>query len=164
VLWNQPQLEILGVRFAVPMVEGSARPVVLTPDFPDLEIHIGKTCSNLHFLGNVTCPGGFPLNGAPDETVASYEIRYQNGQTRETPLRAGFEIAAANAIHEATRIDPVATSAQRAFWYIKDWAREHYQALLFSLPTETGGVESVRCRLHPGQPPLLLFAVFTESA
>jgi len=146
------------------MVEASARPVALTPDFPEVEIPIGKTCSKLHFLGHVTTPGGFPLNGAPGETVATYQVRYQNGQTRETPLRAGFEVAAANAIHEATRIDPVATSAQRAFWYIKDWAREHYQALLFSLPIEPGRVESVRCRLHPRQPPLLLFAVFTESA
>ncbi|PYT32595.1 MAG: hypothetical protein DMG57_01260 [Acidobacteria bacterium] len=163
-LWSQPAMEILGVRFGVPMVEASARPVVLTPDFPEVEIHIGKSCSKLHFLGHVTCPGGYPSDGAPGETVATYQIRYQNGQTHETPLRAGFEVAAANAIHEATRIDPVATSAQRAFWYIKDWAREHYQALLFSLSIECGRVESVRCRLHPRQSPLLLFAVFTESA
>jgi hypothetical protein len=162
-LWNQPQLEILGVRFAVPLVKDSVRPVVLTSDFPDIEIPVHKPCSKLHFLGHVSCPGGFPLTGAPGETVATYQIRYQNGQTHDTPLRAGFEVAAANAIHDATRIDPVASSAPRAFWYIKDWAREHYQALLFSLPTEPGIVESVRCHLHPGQPPLLLFAVLTES-
>jgi hypothetical protein len=117
----------------------------------------------LHFLGHVTLPGGFPLNGAPGETVATYQIRYQSGQTHDVPLRAGFEVAAANAIHEATRIDPVATFAQRAFWFVKDWAREHYQGLLFSLPVEKKGIESIRCHLHPQQPPLLLFAVSTES-
>jgi hypothetical protein len=162
-LWSEPEIEILGSRFIVPVVEGSARPIVLTPDFPDLEIPVHRACARLHFLGHVTLPGGFPLNGAPGEAVATYQIRYQDGKTQEVPLRAGFEVAAANAIHEATRIDPVATSAQRAFWYVKDWAREHYQGLLFSLPAEKGRIESIRCQLHPHQPPLLLFAVSTES-
>jgi hypothetical protein len=162
-LWSQPEVEILGSRFTTPVVDGFARPIVLTPDFPDVEIPVHRICSRLHFLGHVTCPGGFPLSGTAGDTVATYQIRYQNGQTHDLPLRAGIEVAAANAIHEATRIDPVATSAQRAFWYIKDWAREHYQALLFSLPVEKNAIESIRCHLHAEQPPLLLFAVSTES-
>ncbi len=162
-LWSQPAVEILGSRFATPIVEGFARPIVLTPDLPDVEIPVHRACSRLHFLGHVTCPGGFPLNGTAGEVVAAYQIRYQDGQTNDVPLRAGFEVTAANAIHEATRIDPVATSAQRAFWYIKDWAREHYQALLVSLPVDKRKIESIRCHLHPQQPPLLLFAISTES-
>jgi len=162
-LWSEPEIEILGSRFTVPVVEGSVRPLVVTPNFPDVEIPVRRACSRLHFLGHVTLPGGFPLSGAPGDTVATYQIRYQNGKTHDVPLRAGFEVAAANAIHEATRIDPIATSAQRAFWYIKDWAREHYQGLLFSLPVEKIAIESIRAHLHPKQPPLLLFAVSTES-
>jgi hypothetical protein len=162
-LWSQPDIEILGSRFSVPVVDDWAHPIVLTPDFAEVEIPVRRQCSRLHFLGHVTLPGGFPLCGVAGDTVATYRIRYQNGQTREVPLRAGFEVAAANAIHDATRIDPVATSAQRAFWYIKDWAREHYQGLLFSLPVDKGVVESIRCRLHPQQPPFLLFAISTES-
>jgi hypothetical protein len=104
------------------------------------------------------------LTGAPGETIATYKVLYESGQTRDIPLRAGFEVAAANAIHAATRIDPVATNAQRAFWYIKDWAREHYQALLFSVPVERGVIQSVRCELHPQQPPFFIYAVLTESA
>ena len=63
-------------------------------------------------------------------------------------------------IDGATRIDPVATSAQRAFWFAKDWAREQYQGLLFSLPVD-GTVASVRFRLQ-GKLPVLLFAVTAE--
>jgi hypothetical protein len=162
LLWKEPAIEILGVRFHLPVVDGSVRPVVLTPEFPEVEIPVGRTCVQLHFLGNVTCPEGFPLHGAPGDIVAAYQVRYQDGQAKEVPLRAGFEVARANAIHAATRIDPVATSAQRAFWFVKDRAREHYQGLLFTLPVEPGRMEAIRCRLS-GPHPLLLFAVSTES-
>jgi hypothetical protein len=161
-LWEDPAVVILGARFITPVVDGSVRPLVLTPAFPDAEIAVGRSCSHLHFLGHVTWPGGFPLEGASGEQVAIYQLRYQSGQTKDIPLRAGFEIAAANAIHEATRIDPVATATQRAFWFIKDWAREHYQGLLFSWPVGPGRLESIRLRLS-GPQPLLLFALSTES-
>ena len=162
-LWSTPEIEILGARFVTPLVDGFIRPIVLTPDFPDTEIPIRRNCSHLHFLGHVNWPGGFPLTGAAGETVASYQIRYQDGQTRDVPLRAGFEIAAANAIHEGSRLDPIATNAQRACWHVKDWAREHYQVLLYSLRVEAKPIDSVKCLLHPQQPPLMLFAVATQS-
>jgi hypothetical protein len=94
------------------------------------------------------------------DTAASYTVRYAGGRTVEVPLRNGIEIAAANIVDGATRIDPVATSAQRAFWFAKDWAREQYQGLLFSLPVD-GTVASVRFRLQ-GKLPVLLFAVTAE--
>jgi hypothetical protein len=135
----------------------------LTPNFPEVEIPVHRVCSHLHFLGHVTWPGGFPASGAPGDAVATYQVRYQNGRTLDMPLRAGIEVASANAVHEGTRLDPIATSAQRAAWFIKDWAREHYQMLLFSLSVEKEPIDSVRCRLRPQQPPLLLFAVSTQS-
>jgi hypothetical protein len=150
------------VRFA--SVDGAVRPLVLTPGAPSVEIPVRKDCAALHVLGHVTCPGGFPLAGTLGETVATYKIRYENGQTHDVPLRAGFEVVVANAIHDATRIDPVATNAQRAFWYIKDWAREHYQSLLFSVPVERGLIQSVRCELNAQQPPFFIYAILTESA
>ena len=55
----------------------------------------------------------------------------------------------------------VTSSAQRAFWFAKDWAREQYQGLLFSLPVD-GTVANVLFRLH-GNQPVLLFAVTAES-
>lgn len=161
-LWKDPAIEILGARFVTPVVDGWVRPLVLTPAFPEAEIPVGRNCTQVHFLGQVTWPGGFPLNGAAGDPVASYQLRYLNGQTKDVPLRAGFEVARANAIHEGTRIDPVATSTQRAFWFVKDWAREHYQGLLFSLPADTGRLETIRVRLIAAQP-LLLFGVSTES-
>jgi hypothetical protein len=138
------------------------RPVVLTAEFPEAEIPVQRECVALHFLGHVTWPGGYPLEGAFGDRVATYEIRYSTGTAREVPLRSGIEVAAANIIHGATRIDPVALSAQRAFWFIKDWAREQYQGLLFSLAVEPGSIASIRCRLGEGRPPLLLFGVTAE--
>jgi hypothetical protein len=161
-LWRQPQTEILGAKFASPVVGEFVRPITLTPNFPEVEIPVHRVCSHVHFLGHVTWPGGFPVSGAPGDAVATYQVRYQGGRSVEVPLRAGIEVAAANAIHEGTRLDPIATSAQRAVWFIKDWAREHYQVLLFSLAVEKEPIESIRCRLHPHQPPLMLFAVSTE--
>ncbi|MFN7996854.1 MAG: glycoside hydrolase family 2 TIM barrel-domain containing protein [Bryobacteraceae bacterium] len=161
-LWADPAIHLLGARFATPAAGGSVRPVVLTPAFPEIEIPVGRNCTRVHFLGQVTWPGGFPLEGAPGDTVASYQLRYSDAQANDIPLRAGFEIVAANAIHEGTRIDPVATSTQRAFWFIKDWAREHYQGLLFSVATAGSRLETIHVRLS-GPNPLLLFAVSTES-
>ena len=162
LLWRNPELEILGARFLVPVVDGYVRPVVLTPQFPEAEIPVGKHCVALHFLGQVTCPGGYPPAGTAGDTVAAYEIRNQSGVLRRVPLRAGYEVARANLVHIATRVNPVATGAQRAFCFAKDWAREQYQGLLFSVPLGGRYVESVRCRLMPDKPPLLLFAAAAE--
>jgi hypothetical protein len=161
LLWRNPEMEILGARFLVPVVDGYVRPLVLTPEFPEAEIPVRSNCRALHFLGQVTCPGGYPPEGAAGETVALYEIRNRSGILKRVPLRAAYETARANLVHVATRVNPVATSAQRAFWFAKDWAREQYQGLLFSVPA-VGHVESIRCRLMPGKPPLLLFAVAAE--
>jgi hypothetical protein len=162
-LWKNPEIEILGVRFANPMVDGWARPLVVTPAFPEVEIPVNSSCTRLHFLGHVTCPQGFPVDGAPEEVVASYEIRYEDGKTLQVPLRGGFEVARANSLHASTRVDPVATGAQRALWFVKDWTREQYQVLLFSVPTESRRVRSVRWILS-GKHPMMLFALTAERA
>ena len=74
-----------------------------------------------------------------------------------------MEVAQANTIHVATRIDAVATGAQRVLDYAKDVAREQYQVLLLSLPVGRGKVESVRCKLEAGQPALAIFAITVEE-
>ncbi len=162
LLWKAQDIEILGARFAVPDSGGWARPLVLTPEFPEIEIPVGATATRLHFLGNVTCPDGYPIQGAHGQPAGSYEIRYAGGSSHSAPLRAGIEVARANLIHSATRFDPVATAAQRAFWFVKGWEREHYQGLLFSLAVENKKVESIRWHLE-GDQPMLLFAVTAES-
>lgn len=162
LLWRNPEIEILGARFLVPVVDGYVRPVVLTAEFPEAEIPVGKNCRALHFLGQVTCPGGYPPEGAAGDVVAAYEFRSQSGVLKRVPLRAGYEVARANLVHAATRVNPAATAAQRAFCFAKDWAREQYQGLLFSVPLGGKHVRSVLCRLEPDQPPLLLFAAAAE--
>ena len=53
------------------------------------------------------------------DTVAEYSLHYADGKTQVLPVRNGIEIAQANRIHEASRILPIATSAQPALEYIK---------------------------------------------
>jgi hypothetical protein len=162
LLWKPRDIEIMGARFTMPQVDGWVRPIVLTPEFPEVEIPVGRTAARLHFLGHVTCPGGFPIEGARGDAVGSYQVRYADGTSREVPLRTGIEVARANLVHSASRFDPVAAHAQRAFWFVKDWAREHYQGLLFSLAAENRQVASVRWRLA-GDQPMLLFALTAEQ-
>ena len=73
-----------------------------------------------------------------------------------------MEVAQSNRVQVATRIDPVATGAQRALEYVKDVVREQYQVLLWSVPVERGKVESVRCELEAGRPALAIFAITAE--
>jgi hypothetical protein len=101
--------------------------------------------------------------GKRGEKVATYRVRYSGGGEREVPVRNGIEVAQSNRIHLATRIDAVATAAQRVLEYVKDVAREQYQVLLWSLPVERGRVESMHCKLETGQPALAVFAITTEN-
>jgi hypothetical protein len=111
----------------------------------------------------VTFPVGYPVVGKRGERVATYRVRYSSGGERDVPVRNGIEVAQSNRIHVATRIDAVATGAQRALEYVKDVVREQYQVLLWSLPVERGRVESVRCKLEAGQPALGVFAITAEK-
>jgi hypothetical protein len=96
--------------------------------------------------------------------MASYGIRYAGGRVQEVPLRNGFEVAVANMVDEATRINPDTTVAQRALVFMKDMVREHYQVLLFSLPVQGGKIESIVWKLNGDQLPLALFAIVAERA
>ncbi len=162
LLWQGSDLTIAGIPFRVPVVNGYARPLLLAPDTPELTISVGQECERLHILGQVTFPVGFPVVGKRGEKVATYRVRYSGGRERELPVRNGMEVAQANRIYVATRIDPVASGAQRALEYVKDVVREQYQALLWSVAIEPGKVESLRCKLEAGQPALAIFAITAE--
>jgi hypothetical protein len=162
--WQGAGLEIMNVGFRLPVVEEYVRPLVLTAESPLVQIPLGLECTKLHFLGQVTMPSGFPMVGSVGEVVASYTLHYGGGRTEEVRLRNGFEVAAANLVHVASRTNPDTAAAQRALVFTKDVVREQYQALLFSLPTQGGKVESVTWRLHGQQFPLMLFALTAEVA
>ena len=164
LLWQESDLKIGGVPFRIPVVSGYARPLVLTQDVPVVAIPVNQECSRLHILGQVTFPVGFPVVGKRGERVATYRVRRSEGRERETPVRHGIEVAQSNQIHVATRIDAVATAAQRALEYVKDVVREQYQVLLWSLPVEGGKVESLQCKLESGQPALAVFAITAERS
>jgi len=162
LLWQGSDLIIAGIPFRVPVVSGYARPVLVTQDVPEVTIPLDQECARLHILGQVTFPEGYPVVGKRGEKVATYRVRYSGGGEREVPVRNGMEVAQSNQVHLATRIDAVASGAQWALEYVKDVVREQYQVLLWSLPVERGKVESVRCKLEPGQPALAVFAITVE--
>jgi hypothetical protein len=162
-LWQTPELRISEVSFLSPVVEGRVRPLVLTTAVPELTIPIFRACDQLHILGQVSLPVGYPLAGRPAESVAVYTLRYANGETQTMLVRNGIEVAQSNCIDRATRITPVATAAQPAVEYIKDIAREHYQVLLLSIPTQSEVLLSIHCKLNPTQPTLAILAVTCEQ-
>jgi hypothetical protein len=163
LLWRGSELDVAGVSFRLALVNERVRPIVLTPERPEVAIPINRACDKLHILGQVTLPGGFPSNSIDGEKVAAYTLEYPAGQTREIPLRNGDEVAQANLVQDAGRIDPQTTEAQRALVFVKDLAREHYQILLYSVAAEGGSLARIRCRLA-GQQPLVLFAVTVEAS
>jgi len=78
---------------------------------PEVAISVGLDYARLHFLSQITLPTGFPVTGKAGDRMASYGIRYAGGRVQEVPLRNGFEVAVANMVDEATRINPDTTVA-----------------------------------------------------
>jgi beta-glucuronidase len=163
-LWQNPEVKIAGVSFCSPVVGGRVRPIVLTAPVPEMVIPIHQACTKLHILGQVSFPVGYPLNGKQGEIAAVYTLEYASGKRQIQPVRNGIEVAQANRIHAATRIDPLATAAQPALEYIKDIVREQYQILLWSVQTEPDRLVSLRCKLNSHQPALAIFAITVECA
>src|SRR5262249_26529646 len=163
VFWQQAEIRIAGVSFLSPVTRGRVQPLLLTTAVPEMLIPIHQKCTQLHFLGQVSIRVGYPLAGQAGESAAVYTLRYAGGKIQTLPVRNGIEVAQANCIYRATRIAPVATAAQPAVEYIKDIAREHYQVLLWSIPTQPETLVSLACRLNPKQRALAIFAITAEQ-
>jgi hypothetical protein len=164
-LWPQDELLTGGIPFRPPEDEqGCARLLVVNEKAPELRIPVARRCRRIYLLGHVTMPEGFPIQGGNGETVATYHVEKANGQSTEIPLRQGFEVARANTVHVATRIDPTAVFAPRALWYLRDQARERYQFLLYTLDASDDYVERITCRHAAGQPSFCLLAATVELA
>jgi len=161
-LWQGSEVKISGVAFQIPVVQKFARPLLVTPEAPEVEIPLGREGRRLHILGQVTFPTGFPVTGDDGEEIASYTLRYASGKTQQVPLRNGREVAQSNLIHVATRIEPETTAAQRALCFPKDIAREQYQVLLLSVPAEGGKLASLHCKLNDQHSALAIFAITVE--
>jgi len=78
-------------------------------------------------------------------------------------VRNGFEVARANRIHAATRVDPVAVAAQPAVEFSKDVVREQYQFLLWSVAVRPLRIRSLKCKLSGGQSAIAILAITTEQ-
>lgn len=164
LLWQGSKVEISGVGFAMPVVNKLVRPLVVTPEAPEVVIPVGRSCQKLHILGQVVFGQGYPVVGKDGDVVATYTLEYADGTTHEIPLRNGYEVVQANIITDATRLGAEATDAQRALFYMKDLAREQYQILLYSIPVEGKSVAKLHCKLNGDQSPLGIFAITTERS
>jgi len=164
LFWSKNKLDIAGVPFQMPVVNDRVRPVVVTPENPEAVIPVNRRCDRLHILGQVTFAGGFPSTAQDGGQAASYVLEFSDGRKKEIPLRHGRELAQANLIQDAGRLDPQTTDSQRALLFVKDTAREHYQVLLYSIPVQGATLARIRCRLDDKQPPLAVFAITTETS
>ena len=165
LLWQTADLKIAEAPFRTPLINDHVRPVFLTAEVPEITIPIDRECKTLHILGQVTLPHGYPAVGQHGEEVAVYSLQYANGKTQDLPVRNGIEVAQANRIYLASRINPIATTAQPVLEFAKDIVREQYQVLLWSVPVERGTkLSGLRCKLNGEQPALAIFAITTEQA
>jgi len=162
-LWQRADIVIGGVLFRSAVLDDRVQPLMLTSEIPEITVPVDRQCSKLHFLGQVTFPEGYPLHGSSGETVAVYSIVGSNGASQDIQVRNGFEVAQANLIYQATRVNPVATKAQVALEFDKDIVRERYQFLLWSVSIKPGNVRHIRCKLNGGQPSLAILAITTET-
>jgi hypothetical protein len=135
---------------------------VVSHEAGEVAIPVDLAVHALHVAGNVTLPDGYPLTRKHGEPLGAYRIEYADGKTEEIPLRHGIEVAQANQIHGATRIEARATKAPPLMQYVKDPARERLQLLLFTVPAGGKRVRRITARVDSGQPPLLIFALLAE--
>jgi hypothetical protein len=164
-LWKRSDLNIAGAAFRCPTFENEGvRPVVLGAGMGEFSVKIQRRCRRLHVLGHVVMPEGYPVVGAGGDVVARYRLTESGGQAQEIPLRNGFEVVQANTIQLATRINPVATEAQRALRFVRFEAREQYQFLLYTIDTGGREIDTLSCVHQAGQSPLMILAVTAELA
>jgi len=163
-LWQRAELQVAGIPFHAPAIGSYVRPLLLTPEVSNVTIPINLECIRLHILGQVTFPSGFPIEGRYGETAATYTLSYAGGRSQVLPVRNGIEAAQANRIHEATRINPIATAAPRAVDFVKDVVREQYQVLLWTVPVGKERLASLNCTLQAHQQALAIFAITAERA
>ena len=145
--WSAKKLAVGRIPFETPQRDGNTEPVVLTPSRPHVEVPVGREASRLLFLGNVTFPDGYPVNGTLGAAVGRYTVVYADGERQPIPLRWGHEVARSNLISVATRIDPQTAEGERVIRYAKDPVREVYQARLFPVPVKPKRIDRVEIDL-----------------
>ncbi|HVX65979.1 MAG TPA: glycoside hydrolase family 2 TIM barrel-domain containing protein [Bryobacteraceae bacterium] len=155
--WSAPRFRIGRIPFETPQRGGATEPLVLTPSRRRVEVPVGRQADRLLFLGNVTFPDGYPVKGALGGAVGRYIVTYTDGERQIVELRWGHEVARANLISVATRIDPETAEGERAILFTKDPVREVYQARLLAVPVKPKRIERVAIELAeaaaPGAPP-----------
>jgi hypothetical protein len=75
--------------------------------------------------------------------VGRYTVVYADGERQAVELRWGHEVARANLISVATRIDPETAEGERAILFAKDPVREVYQARLLAVRVKPKRIERV---------------------
>ncbi|MBQ9070134.1 MAG: hypothetical protein IJY23_02125 [Clostridia bacterium] len=123
-------------------VELLEKPLVINSKTP-LVIPVKKIADEICFIGNVSMPKGFPIDAPYGEVAATLTITYQGDESESIPLRNGKEITTAAGWYGPSRINPVASNAERALTVINDMDREHYVVNLFRIKTKNAEISNI---------------------
>lgn len=113
----------------------------------ELSMPICTNGTELHIIGNVSMPKGWPVHGAYGELAAEYVVAYTDGTEEVFQMRNGYEITTATAQYGPSRIDPRSAMCPRALYWHYDLDWEHYIANHCVLPIDSAKtVESLTLR------------------
>jgi len=112
-------------------------PHILKPDVP-LLFEGASQAQKLSVLGLTSVANGYPLGGVYGETVCKVTLEYEDGSSREILLKNGIHITTAFALHQSSRINPVAESAPRFMRFGYDKNFEIYVMNRLDIPLEQG--------------------------
>jgi hypothetical protein len=158
-------LEGITILGGMPVALRAGSPLVLAGECAAVEIAVGAKAAVLHAVGHTTYFDGWPARGAAGEVVARYRLVYAEGAPVEVPLRAGIEMASASMIVRHSRMDPVATAAERVLVLTIDPDFEIYQINRASIAADPSRMleRVVFESTNPGYCPLL-YGITVELA
>lgn len=119
----------------LPVCKGTQKPLVIEHDKP-VTVAVGEKVSQLHFIGNVALPYGYPLYGEYGAACGKYVLHYADGECEETILRNGIELTTVLGQQGPSRINPIAPGVSRAISWSYDENWEHYIANRFTIKAD----------------------------
>lgn len=96
---------------------------LLLQDGTDYTVDCNSTAETITVYGMTDFQKGYPLGGEYGELAATMTVTYADGSAASFQWRNGIEITTVFALHNSSRIDPIAERAERAalFGYEKNF-------------------------------------------
>ena len=126
----------VGALGGIPVDLPEGLPLILAGQVRGIEIPVGSKATALHFYGHTTYFDGFPVRGDLGHPIGRYVVKYRDGSETVVQLRNGVETASASMIAINSRINPLASAAERVVVIAVDPDWEVYQINRFILPVD----------------------------